>query len=126
MDYSKLLKQDLIELLEQRSFADFIYKEEAEMRKLLLKQNADKDEQIKKLHKDIDSEKTIKDSYQRRHNQLEESISLIKDKHNNELQDLKIKTIKAELQVDHIDVLLSKFFRSCSDEQAKELLPEFR
>ncbi len=38
MDYNKLLKQDLIELLEKRSFSDLIYKEETQLRKLLLSQ----------------------------------------------------------------------------------------
>ncbi|WP_343289770.1 hypothetical protein AAIA71_01650 [Vibrio harveyi] len=122
MDYSKLLKQDLIELLEQRSFADFIYKEEAEMRKILLKQNADKDEQIKELYKDLSLEKYVQEQSQRKINKLSETIIDIKDNHKKELDSIKNKLINAEKLIDRVEDLFEVFLDLCKDQESKDLL----
>ncbi|WP_159737149.1 hypothetical protein [Vibrio atypicus] len=122
MDYSKLLKQDLIELLEQRSFADFIYKEEAEMRKILLKQNADKDEQIKELYKDLSLEQYLQVQSQRKINKLSETIIDIKDNHKKELDSIKNKLINAEKLIDRIEDLFEVFLDLCKDQESKDLL----
>ncbi len=122
MDYSKLLKQDLIELLEQRSFADFIYKEEAEMRKIILKQNADKDEQIKQLYKELSLQQGLKDCFQYDRNKLSDEITEIRDRHSKELSSVKDKLVNAEKLIDRIENLFEVFLDLCEDQDSKDLL----
>lgn len=122
MDYSKLLKQDLIELLEQRSFADFIYKEEAEMRKILLKQISDKDEEIKQLHKDLSSQQYLQANSQRQINKLSYDIIDRHDEYNKELYSIKNKLVNAEKLIDKIEDLFEVFLDLCKDQESKDLL----
>ncbi|WP_343289647.1 hypothetical protein AAIA71_11590 [Vibrio harveyi] len=122
MDYSKLLKQDLIELLEQRSFADFIYKEEAEMRKILLKQISDKDEEIKQLHKELSSQQYLQANSQRQINKLSYDIIDRHDEYNKELYSIKNKLVNAEKLIDRIEDLFEVFLDLCKDQESKDLL----
>lgn len=122
MDYSKLLKQDLIELLEQRSFADFIYKEEAEMRKILLKQISDKDEEIKQLHKDLSSQQYLQANSQRQINKLSYDIIDRHDEYNKELYSIKNKLVNAKKLIDRIEDLFEVFLDLCKDQESKDLL----
>lgn len=122
MDYSKLLKQDLIELLEKRSFADFIYKEEAEMRKILLKQISDKDEEIKQLHKELSSQQYLQANSQRQINKLSYDIIDRHDEYNKELYSIKNKLVNAEKLIDRIEDLFEVFLDLCKDQESKDLL----
>ncbi|MEZ9619566.1 hypothetical protein AB4264_24170 [Vibrio sp. 10N.261.55.B8] len=112
MDYNKLLKQELIELLEKRSFSDLIYKEETQLRKLLLSQISDKCDEIKVLtaeskklkdlhiDKEVDFSNTLDNVRQHYIANIEEKQTIIND----------------------VDSKLIHFFAQCQDDDSKDLL----
>lgn len=112
MDYNKLLKQELIELLEKRSFSDLIYKEETQLRKLLLSQISDKCDEIKiltaesKKLKDLHIDKEV-DFSNTLDNVRQHYIASIDEKQN---------------IINDVDSKLIHFFAQCQDDDSKDLL----
>ncbi|EKH9208446.1 hypothetical protein NB550_18140 [Vibrio parahaemolyticus] len=120
MDYSKLLKQDLIELLEQRSFADFIYKEESEMRKKLLQQIISKDSELKELADEVRTQQKMREYYQ------EQIESLSNDLENLQREKRQAYNFSSNLdkknreKLERIDIKVGKFLKFCKDEDSIE------
>lgn len=114
MDYNKLLKQDLIELLEKRSFSDLIYKEETQLRKLLLSQISDKDNEIKILTAEL---KKLKDLHIDKEIDFSDTLD---DVHQHYLSKIEEK----QTTINIIDSKLIHFFAQCQDDDSKELLFE--
>lgn len=120
MDYSKLLKQDLIELLEQRSFADFIYKEESEMRKKLLQQIISKDSELKDLADEVRTQQKMREYYQEQIESLSNDLENLRREKRQAYNFSSSLDKKNREKLERIDIKVGKFLKFCKDEDSIE------